>query len=83
MSEHGERMKELRAAMGLSQDGFGDRIGMDRVRVSRIECGRREMPDKFSTWERMAEGLGVDLERLRAYMRGELKASTLMREVTK
>ena len=34
-----ERVKELRAALGLTQEEFGKRIGLAKSGISRIESG--------------------------------------------
>lgn len=41
-----ERLKELRKAMNLSQEKFGELIGITKSGVSDIESGRRDVTEK-------------------------------------
>lgn len=41
-----ERMKELRKAMNLSQEKFGELLGITKSGVSDIESGRRKVTDQ-------------------------------------
>ncbi len=41
-----ERMKKIRLALGLSQDEFGQRLGISKSGVSDIESGRRKVTDQ-------------------------------------
>ena len=41
----GERVKELRKALGLSGEKFGERIGVTRSAISDIERGRNGLSD--------------------------------------
>lgn len=42
-SEIGERIRESRLAMDLSQEQLGEQIGLDRTMVSKIEAGTRRL----------------------------------------
>jgi len=39
----GETLRERRLALGLSQEEFADRCGLDRTYISGIERGRRNV----------------------------------------
>ncbi|NCU30403.1 XRE family transcriptional regulator [Candidatus Saccharibacteria bacterium] len=41
-----DRVKSLREALGLSQEAFGDKIGVTRASISNIEKGSRNMSDQ-------------------------------------
>ncbi len=40
----GNRVRELRKALGLSQEKLAERIGVDRSYIAHIESGRTKMP---------------------------------------
>ena len=42
-----ERIEELRSALGLSQDKFGEALGVTRTAVCAWENGRRVFPNKL------------------------------------
>lgn len=44
-----ERIKELRKALGLSQETFADRIGLKGSAVSHLEIGRRNITNQTIT----------------------------------
>lgn len=54
----GDRMRELRAREGVSQDGLADASGMHPTSIGRIERGGRE--PRLTTILKLADGLGVD-----------------------
>jgi transcriptional regulator with XRE-family HTH domain len=54
----GDRMRELRAREGVSQDGLADASGMHPTSIGRIERGGRE--PRLTTVLRLAHGLGVE-----------------------
>lgn len=58
----GARIKELRQGLGLSQDQFSERIGVDPKHLSRIELGK-SFP-YMETLEAIAHALGVELRDL-------------------
>ena len=62
-----ERIKKLRKELGLSQKGFGERIGLTRDNIANIEGNRAEIKDVVikaickefdinETWLRTGEG---------------------------
>jgi len=58
----GARIKELRKGLGLSQDQFSEKIGVDPKHLSRIELGK-SFP-YMETLEAIAHALGVELKDL-------------------
>lgn len=58
MVETGRRIRRHRRAMGMTADDFGDRVGMDRMQVIRIEAGLD--PISESQLQIIAGALGVD-----------------------
>jgi transcriptional regulator with XRE-family HTH domain len=54
----GERMRELRAREGISQDGLAHASGIHSTSIGRIERGGRE--PRLTTILRLARGLGVE-----------------------
>jgi transcriptional regulator with XRE-family HTH domain len=54
----GERMRELRAREGISQDGLAHTSGIHPTSIGRIERGGRE--PRLTTILRLAQGLGVE-----------------------
>jgi transcriptional regulator with XRE-family HTH domain len=61
----GLRVRELRKAMGLSQEAFADRCGLDRTYISGIERGNRNVA--IRNVELIAKALGVSISEM---MRG-------------
>lgn len=58
-----ERIKELRKALGLSQEAFADRIGLKGSAVSHLEIGRRNITTQNIT--AICREFGVNEEWLR------------------
>ena len=58
----GNRIRELRAKTGLSQERFALKIGMDRTYFASVELGKRNIALK--NLEKIANGLGVTLSEL-------------------
>lgn len=58
----GNRVRELRIGMGLSQEAFADKCGIDRTYISGIERGVRN-PTLVVIYA-IAEGLEIDLSHL-------------------
>ncbi len=58
----GERIKELRAKTGLSQEKFALKIGMDRTYFSSVEAGKRNI--SIVNLEKIANGLNLTLSEL-------------------
>jgi transcriptional regulator with XRE-family HTH domain len=54
----GQRMRELRAREGVSQDGLAREADVHPTAIGRIERGRRE--PRLTTILRLAHGLGVE-----------------------
>jgi transcriptional regulator with XRE-family HTH domain len=58
----GQRIRELRAAQGYSQEGFADRCGVHRTFMGTIERGESNL--SFENIARVARGLGMTLSSL-------------------
>ena len=54
----GQRVRDLRAREGLSQDGLAHSSGIHLTSIGRIERGGRE--PRLTTILKLAEGLGVE-----------------------
>lgn len=44
----GERIKEIRKALGLTSEKFGDRLGVGKTAISGIETGRRNLTEQMT-----------------------------------
>jgi len=55
----GEAVPEHRAAMGLSQEAFADKIRMHRAYYGALERGEKNL--QLSTLERVCTGLGISM----------------------
>ena len=44
----GERIREIRKAMGLTLEKFGEKLGVTRVAISNIENGNRNLTDQMA-----------------------------------
>ena len=55
----GEAVREHRAAMGLSQEAFADKIRMHRAYYGALERGEKNL--QLSTLERVCSGLGISM----------------------
>lgn len=44
----GERVKEVRKNLSLSMEKFGERLGVTKAAISRIESGRRALTDQMA-----------------------------------
>ena len=73
----GARIKELRKGLGLSQDQFSERIGVDPKHLSRIELGK-SFP-YMETLEAIAQALGVELKDLFDFSHLELPSISKQR----
>lgn len=60
--ELGERIKQLRNRIGLSQEKFALSIEMDRTYFASVEAGRRNI--SICNIKKIADGLGVTLSEL-------------------
>ena len=58
----GNRIKTLRASLGLSQEKFALSIDMDRTYYASVESGKRNISIK--NIEKIANGLDISLEEL-------------------
>lgn len=55
----GNRIRELRNQMGLSQEKFAQKIGMDRTYFASVELGKRNI--SIVNIEKIVNGLDVTL----------------------
>lgn len=55
----GLRIKELRAALGMSQEAFAHSIGMSRTYFAEVEIGKRNI--SIENIDKIARALGVSL----------------------
>ncbi len=60
--EFGQRAKELRNKLGLSQEKFALMIDMDRTYFASVEAGRRNI--SLCNIKKIADGLNVSLSEL-------------------
>jgi len=60
----GERVRELRTRLGISQEAFADRCGLDRTYISGIERGKRNL--SLRNIEVIAKALGISISDLTA-----------------
>ena len=58
----GARIRELRTHLGISQEKFAIKIGMDRTYFASVELGKRNV--SIVNIEKIANGLGVSLSEL-------------------
>ena len=58
----GARLRKLREDIGLSQEKFALKIGMDRTYYSSVESGKRNI--SLQNIKKIADGLGVTLSEL-------------------
>ena len=59
MSFHA-RLRELREAANLTQDGLAERAGLSRAGIAQLESGRRK--PALETAQKLATALGVGVE---------------------
>ncbi|HEV7943831.1 MAG TPA: helix-turn-helix transcriptional regulator [Solirubrobacteraceae bacterium] len=57
MAEFGQRLRELRTTLGISQDDLSRRTGIHSTAIGRLERGKRE--PRLRTILRVAKGLGI------------------------
>jgi transcriptional regulator with XRE-family HTH domain len=57
------RVRELREALGLSQESFAERAGLKYKHYQSIEAGRKR-DIRFSTLEKLATACGLELSEL-------------------
>ena len=58
----GTNLKKYRTAMGLSQETFADKCGMNRTYISAIECYRRSI--SLENIQRIADALEIETYKL-------------------
>ena len=58
----GQRVRERRTALGLSQESFADKCGLDRAYIGGIERGRRNVTPRVV--EILAQHLGMSISEL-------------------
>ena len=58
----GQRIRELRLKLELSQEKFALKIGMDRTYFSSVESGKRNI--SIVNLEKIAKGLNISLSEL-------------------
>ena len=58
----GQRVRELRAKAGFSQEGFADHIGVHRTFVGTIERGESNL--SFGNLAKISKALGITLSQL-------------------
>ena len=61
-TELGNRIRELRQKIGLSQEKFALKIGMDRTYFASVEAGKRNIA--IINIKKIADGLNVSLSEL-------------------
>ena len=59
LGRFGERVREKRTALGLSQEAFADKCQLDRTYISGIERGKRNL--SLRNIEVIAKTLGVSI----------------------
>ncbi len=60
--ELGTRIKKLRNQIGLSQEKFALKIGMDRTYLASVEAGKRNIA--IENIKKIADGFEISLEEL-------------------
>lgn len=66
------QLEAARVAQGLTQEALGERTGVSRMTVVRIEIGKTD--PKISTVEALARALGMELMLVPRELRSELDA---------
>ena len=79
MIEIKERIKLLRKNKNLSQDAFGEKLGMTGASISRYEAGTREVTD--ATIKHIAKTFGISESWLRTG-EGDMEEKDLLAELT-
>jgi transcriptional regulator with XRE-family HTH domain len=62
LARFGKRVREKRAALGLSQEAFADKCKLDRTYISGIERGKRNI--SLRNIEVIAKTLGISISEL-------------------
>jgi len=58
----GQRLREKRTELGISQEAFADKCGLDRTYISGIERGKRNV--SLLNIDTIAKALGVSIAEL-------------------
>jgi transcriptional regulator with XRE-family HTH domain len=72
----GQRIRDLRAAQGYSQEGFADRCGVHRTFMGTVERGESNL--SFENIARVARGLGITLSALFSELEGKAQGLKMM-----
>ena len=62
LNKFGQRLREKRLALDLSQEDFAEKCGLDRTYISGIERGKRNV--SLKNLEAIAKGLGITVGEL-------------------
>lgn len=62
VKKFGKRVRQLRLERGLTQEGLGDKCGLDLTYIGRIERG--EQNSSLVVIASIAKGLGISVEEL-------------------
>ncbi len=62
LAKFGQRLREKRTALGLSQEAFADKCKLDRTYISGIERGKRNL--SLRNIEIIAKTLGISIAEL-------------------
>ncbi|WP_232297385.1 helix-turn-helix domain-containing protein [Gemelliphila asaccharolytica] len=62
LEEFGERVKQLRKNIGLSQEKFALKINMDRTYLASVEAGNRNI--SLKNIEKIADGFDMSISEL-------------------
>lgn len=60
--QFGQRIKQLRNELGISQEKFALSINMDRTYLASVESGKRNI--SINNIEKIAHGFNISLEEL-------------------
>ena len=58
----GERVRDHRVRVGMTQQGLADLVGTSKSRLCEIECGKHNL--SLKQLGKLADGLGISLEEL-------------------
>lgn len=75
LEEFGERVKDLRKNMGLSQEKFALKINMDRTYLASVEAGNRNI--SLKNIEKIADGFDMSISELFEGVENEKKQKRL------
>lgn len=75
LEEFGERVKNLRKNIGLSQEKFALKINMDRTYLASVEAGNRNI--SLRNIEKIADGFDMSISELFEGVENEKKQKRL------